>query len=91
MAQPNIEFMLEYILEYLNGTLERWAFDLGFSHHLGKRRGKMRRENRAFAECFNTYVVELGFDLAKGLSDAEHKKLLRRQYRRLRAAAGGEF
>jgi len=46
----------------------------------------MERENRDLAECFNFYLAEEGFDRTKGLSDAQHKKLIRSQFNEFEAA-----
>jgi len=63
----------------LDGGLERWEFDLSFSDYLDKHYSKMERTFGELADCFHFYLFEEGVDQADGLSDAEHKKLIRKQ------------
>jgi len=65
---------------YLNGELSRLDFDLDFNHYLIKHYPKMEQENIELADCFNFYLAEEGFDKVKGLSDAKHKALIRKQF-----------
>jgi len=71
---------MEFVQEYLDGERSRLDFDLDFIHYLIENYRKMERENMELAECFNFYLAEEGFDRAKGLSDAAHKKLIKKQY-----------
>jgi hypothetical protein len=72
--------MMDYVEEYLEGKLSRLDFDLDFSYNLMEHYPKMERENSELAECFNFYIAEQGFDKAMRLTNAEHKKLLRKQF-----------
>ena len=78
--------MIAFVEAYLTGALSRLDFDLDFNHYLITHYQKMQRENRDLAECFYFYLAEEGFDLAKGLSDAQHKKLFKRQFGEFEAA-----
>ncbi len=40
----------------------------------------MQRKDPEMAECFAYYLSEQGVDVSEGLSDAQHKKLIRRQW-----------
>ena len=80
---PNIDFMMEYVKDYLDGRMERWAFDLDFDHHIITRYEKMENENPEYAEAYGYYISECGVDRGDDLSDADHKKLLRKQYKQL--------
>jgi len=84
-------FMLNFIREYLDGENERLFFDLDFNYTLNQYYPKMEREDPDFAECFVYYLAERGFDKSKGLSDVEHKKLLRQQYDEFMAAMHDGF
>jgi hypothetical protein len=72
--------MLEFVREYLDGENERLFFDLDFIHYLNENYDKMEREDPDFAECFAFYIGERGFDKSKGLTDDQHKALIREQY-----------
>lgn len=77
----NIDFMVGYVKQYLDGNLDRLQFELDFNYHLMKRYKQMCRENREYAELFYDYISEEGVDLGKGLSDMNFKKLIQKQYR----------
>jgi len=81
-----MEFMIAFVKEYLDGGSSRMDFDLDFNHYLIKHFPKMDRQNAALADCFNFYLAEEGFDKADGLSDAQHKKLIRKRFAEFEAA-----
>jgi len=85
------KFMIEFVQEYLDGETERLFFDLDFNYYLNENYQKMEREDPDFAECFVFYIAELGFDKSHGLPDAEHKKLIRRQFNEFMAAKRDGF
>jgi hypothetical protein len=72
--------MMDYVREYVDGKKSRMDFDLDFSYYLMKYYDGMARKNRDLAECFYFYLAEEGFDQSAGLSDAAHKKLIRKQW-----------
>jgi len=79
--------MMKYVVDFLEGRMPRWAFDIDYSHHIMKRYPKMYREFPDFAEAFEFYIGECGVDCGDGLSDASYKKLIRKQYKALMTAA----
>jgi hypothetical protein len=81
-----IKSMLEFVQGYLNGELSRMDFDLDFNHYLIMYYPEMEHENCDLAECFNFYLAEEGFDRTGGLSDAQHKKLIKKQFSEFVAA-----
>jgi hypothetical protein len=85
------KYMMEFVQEYLDGKMDRLWFDQDFIHYLIECYPKMERENANLAECFNFYLAEEGFDQAKGLSDAAHKKLIRQQFNELKAVIRDGF
>jgi len=80
---PNIDFMMEYVKDYLEGRMKRWEFDIDFDHHIMTRYAKMERENSEYAEAFAYYISTCGVDVGEKLSDAAYEKLIRRQYKEL--------
>ena len=84
--KSGFEYMMNFVQEYLDGMMERLGWDLDFSHYLIQHYPKMERENRELADCFNFYLAEEGFDRGVGLSDSDHKKLIRKQWREFKAA-----
>jgi len=51
----------------------------------------MERKNRDLADCFYYYLAEEGFDQRQGLADGDHKKLIRRQFNKFKAAMRDGF
>ena len=88
---PNIDFMMAYVSDFLEGRMKRWEFDIDFDHHIITRFAKMERENPEFAEAFGYYISTCGVDRGDGLSDAAYKKLIREQYEELLDVAEGGF
>ena len=85
-GKSGMEFMIEFVQEYLDGKCSRMDFDLDFNHYLIKNYPKMERQNAELADCFNFYLAEEGFDKADSLSDAVHKKLIRKQFAEFKSA-----
>jgi len=85
------ELMMAFVQEYLDGERDRLGFDLDFNHYLIQYYPSMERKNRDLADCFYFYLAEEGFDQGQELSDSDHKKLIRRQYNKLKAAIRDGF
>jgi hypothetical protein len=84
--KSGFKFMIEFVQEYLDGENERLFFDLDFIHYLREHYPKMEREDSELADCFSFYLAEQGFNKSKGLSDEEHKELIREQFEEFNAA-----
>lgn len=84
--KSGLAFMMEFVQKYLDGTLSRLDFDLDFNDHLKQHFRKMERETGELADCFAFYLAEEGYDMAQDLSDADHKKLIRKQFKEFKAA-----
>ena len=81
MARKNgLDFMRGFVLDYMNGGMDRMSFDLDFNHYLIKHYPAMERSNSGAAEAFAFYIAERGFDQALTLSDDEHMTLIRQQW-----------
>ena len=78
--------LMEFVQEYLDGTRSRLDFDLDFNDLLKKQYRKLERETGELADCFAFYLAEEGCDVSFGLSDADHKKLIRKQFKEFKAA-----
>ena len=73
--------MMEYVQDYLNGDTERLIFDLDFNYYLAENYPAMERKDPDMADCFVFYLSEDGVAKTEGLSDAQHKKLIRKQFK----------
>ena len=80
------QHMMNFVQKYLNGEMDRISWDLDFNHYLTQHYPKMERENSELADCFYFYLAEEGFDRGVDLSNVEHKKLIRKQWREFKAA-----
>ncbi|MDR0796956.1 MAG: hypothetical protein LBE79_13060 [Tannerella sp.] len=81
--KPNIDFMMEYVEDYISGRMERMFFDMDIHYHIINRWDKMELEDRDIADSFNYYICECGADVGDDLSDAKYKQLIKRQYKKL--------
>lgn len=82
----HFDFMIDFVQDYFSGDNSRMGFDLDFNHYLIEHYPGMERENPDAAECFFFYLSEEGIDCSDGLSDAEHKILIQRQFDKFAAA-----
>lgn len=89
--QTATDSMIAFVQEYISGGRSRLDFDLDFNHYLMKYYQKMERANPDLAECFNFFLAEEGFDQTEGLSDAAHKKLIRKQFNNFMSAMRDGF
>lgn len=80
------EFMINFVRDYVIGKSSRLDFDLDFNYYLMQYYEKMERENCDLAEYFNFCLAEQGFDQAQKLSDAAHRKLITRQFKKFEEA-----
>ena len=87
----SVEFMLTFVQDYLDGETERCFFDMDFDHYFIQHYPSMERFNSSLAECFAFYLSEEGIDRSESLSDGEHKRLIRRQYKKFLAAMKDGF
>ena len=84
--KSGLKFMMAFVQEYLDGQRDRLSFDLDFNHYLIEHFPKMEREAGELADCFSFYLSEEGLDRAEGLTDAQHKRLIRKQYKEFLSA-----
>ena len=91
MARKNINFMMRYVKDYLDGKKERWEFDLDFSYELMNRWDEMCDEDEEYADVFNEWIAEDGFDAGRNYCDDEYKKLIKRQYLEVKSIAASGF
>lgn len=87
----NIDYMMELVNEFLSGKTPRHIFELDFQTEILDRYKKMARENRGYAEYFYDMLSECGVDAGDNLSDAEFKRLIRRQYKKVKDIAKGDL
>ena len=87
----NIDFMMGMVKTYLAGKTPRYIYELDFQTEILARYKKMVREHREYAELFYDLLSEGGVDAGDGLSDAEFKRLIRRQYNEVKSIADDGF
>lgn len=87
----NIDYMMELVNKYLSGKTPRYIFELDFQTEILARYKRMVREDRHYAEYFYDMLSEDGVDAGDGLSDTEFKRLIRRQYNKLKRVADDGF
>ncbi|MFP3154963.1 hypothetical protein LQZ18_11180 [Lachnospiraceae bacterium ZAX-1] len=84
--KSNAELMFQFVQDYLDGNMPRMFFDLDFDHYFIQYYLAMERQDSDMAQCFAYYLSEQGIDMSDGLSDAQHKKLIKSQWKKFTAA-----
>jgi hypothetical protein len=87
----NIDYMMGMVKDYLSGKTPRYIFELDFQTEILARYKKMVREDRDYAEYFYNLLSEDGVDAGDGLSDTEFKRLIRKQYNKVKSVADEGF
>ena len=82
---------MELVNEYLSGKTPRYIFELDFQNEILARYKNMVWEDRNHAEYFYDMLSEYGVDAGDGLTDAEFKQLIRRQYKKVKSIAEGDL
>ncbi len=80
MKRTNINVALKMVKAYLDGQMERIDFELDFPYEVEKRYRKMCHEDAEYADMMYYYLIECGTDRADGLSDADFRELIQKQY-----------
>jgi hypothetical protein len=88
---PNTDFMVNYVKDFISGKTERFAFDLDFNHHFTERYAKMEHEYPEFADAFYCCIVESGVERSESLSDSQYKNLIKKQLNELFAIEADGF
>ena len=87
----NIDYMMELVNEYLSGKTARHIFELDFETEILTRYKKMVKKDKDYAGYFYDMLSENGVDMGDGLTDTEFKKLIRRQYKKVKDIAEGDL
>ncbi|MCL2337773.1 MAG: hypothetical protein FWC60_10165 [Firmicutes bacterium] len=80
MKMTNIDFMIGYVKNFVEGHVDRLEFELDFPAYLRKRYPKMKRECPELADCFSCYLVEQGYDEGQDLPDDEYLELFQERF-----------
>ncbi|WP_291299603.1 hypothetical protein [Desulfosporosinus sp. BICA1-9] len=87
----NINFVMDMTKSFLDGEIDIIDFYLDFPYEIEKRYRKMVREDKDYAELIYDYLVEEGTNKYDDLSDAQFKKLIRKQYKYIKDVASEGF
>ena len=82
----SFEFIIDFVQRYVDGEMNRLNFDLDFHSYMMRNYSKMERKYGQLADCFSFYLLEEGYDQSELLTDAEHKKLIRKQFKEFKSA-----
>jgi len=91
MAMTNINYIMDMTKSFLDGEIDIIDFYLDFPYEIEKRYRKMVREDRDYAELIFDYLVEEGTNKYNDLSDAQFKRLIRKQYKYIKDVASEGF
>ena len=87
----NINYIMDMTKSFLDGEIDIIDFYLDFPYEIEKRYRKMVREDRDYAELIFDYLVEEGTNKYGDLSDAQFKRLIRKQYKYIKGVASEGF
>ena len=87
----NINYIMDMTKSFLDGEIDIIDFYLDFPYEIEKRYRKMAREDRDYAELIYDYLVEEGSNKYDDLTDAQFKKLIRKQYKYIKDVASEGF
>ena len=91
MSQPNIDYMMNMTKEFLSGEIDGIPYTLDFPYELEQRYKKMHREDDDYCELIYECLYEEGICLYDKLSDADFKKLIRKQHNYIKKIAKEGF
>ena len=89
--RTNINFMMRYVKEYLDGKKKRWEFDVDFDYQLMNRWDAMCDEDSEYAQVFNDWIAEDGVDAGRQLPDDEYMELIGQQYDEVKSIVASGF
>ena len=87
----NINYIMDMTKSFLDGEIDCISFYLDFPYEVEKRYRKMVQEDRDYAELIFDCLLEEGTNKYNELSDAQFKKLIRKQYKYIRDVASEGF
>ena len=87
----NINYIMDMTKSFLDGEIDSISYWLDFPYEIEKRYRKMVREDREYAELIYDYLVEEGTDKYNDLTEAQFKKLIRKQYKYIKDVASEGF
>ena len=76
---------------FLAGEIDCMSYYLDFPYEVEKRYRKMVREDREYADLIYECLVEEGTDKFDDLSDAQFKRLIKKQYKYIQDVASEGF
>jgi hypothetical protein len=84
--KDSFEIVIDLVQSYVDGKIDRVIFDLDFYSYMKHNYSKMERKYGELADCFSFYLLEEGYDLSETLTNTEHKKLIRKQFKEFKSA-----
>jgi len=81
--QSKIDYMLEFIKDYIDDKKTRSAFKSNFSYQYSQCLVKMRSEDKSFTEAMGYYILDTGINVGGHLSEGAFKALIRLRYNEL--------
>jgi len=91
MGRPNINYVMDMTKSFLDGKINGMSYFLDFPYEVKTRYRKMVREDREYADLILECLVEEGTDKFNELSDAQFKRLIRKQYQYIKDVASEGF
>jgi len=90
-SNANIEFIMNFVADFIEGDLIRGTFDAEFITLTKERFMKMKDESPKFTDDFCFYMIDCGFDSNNNLPDGPYRKRMRMRYNQLLEISGNRF
>jgi len=87
----NINYIMDMTKSFLDGEIDCISYYLDFPYEVEKRYRKMVREDSEYAELIFDFLLEEGTNKYDDLSDAQFKRLIRKQYKYIKEVASEGF
>jgi len=91
VKQPNIDYMMNMTKDYLSGKIDIIDYTLDFPYELDQRYQEINREDDDYCYLIYECLYKEGVALHNELSDAEFKKLIRKEYNYIKKIAKEGF
>lgn len=82
--RPNIDYIMEMTKDYIDGKIDIIDYSLDFSYEMKQRINAMDDEDRDYSDLIYEELLIGGVDHAWDMEDEEFRKLMRKQYNKVK-------
>lgn len=82
--RPNIDYIMEMTKDYIDGKIDIIDYSLDFPYEMKQRINAMDDEDRDYSDLIYEELLIGGVDHAWDMEDEEFRKLMRKQYNKVK-------